>query len=118
MGNKLGVLTLSVILACCSSTIDNRNISIVFFRDGQKNIAMLSPDEQLIEEEQVNSTTVYKDKLGRWETSAEIVLLQSNDGSQLVQDVVTKSTYWKYRNESGEYVTKDLLPELEKYNPK
>lgn len=113
MGKTLGVSLLVVaLLVGCSKTTNNHNVFVVFYKDGQKNIAQVCPDEKLVEEERVNSNTVYKDKLGRWEqeiVKEDTILLQSGDGSILVQNSETKDVYWKYKNDAGEYVTEDQL---------
>lgn len=109
MGKTLGVSLLVVaLLASCSKTTDNHNIFVTFYKDGQKNIAQISPNDQLIEEEQVYSHVIYKDKLDRWQFSSEKVLSRYDDGSLIVQDTITGNTFLKYKNDAGVYVTEDF----------
>lgn len=121
MGKTLGVLLLVVaLLMGCSNTPDNHNISIVFYKDGQKNVAQISPDDQLIEEEKVNSKTVYKDKLGRWEQiKPDNVVIDYENGEMIVEDGTSGKLVWVYKNQFGRTVKVDFCKyqqDLSKYS--
>lgn len=109
MGKTLGISILVVaLLIGCSKTTDNHNISVVFYKDGQKNVAQISPDEQLTEEEWTGSNAIYKDKLERWvHVNPDKIITDYGNGEMIVEDGVTGKLMWVCKNQSGQTVKVD-----------
>ncbi|MBP7732138.1 MAG: hypothetical protein KA140_00010 [Caldisericia bacterium] len=110
MGKTLGVSLLIVaLLAGCSKTTDNHNISITFYKNGEQQIVEVEPGDQLIDESVENKETVYKDKLERWQqTKKNKIILEKDDGSYLYQDGQTGNYFWKTKDRGGNDVIENL----------
>lgn len=113
MGKTLLVFIGFIFLVSCSSTIDNHNISMTYYQNGEQKILSLKPDDEFIEEADVNGEKIYTDKLGRWtQTKPDKVLYEDADGRQLVEDGATGKTVWKIHDLQGNVKIEDFYASI------
>jgi hypothetical protein len=78
---KIWVAALSIVMLIGCTKVDNHNISMTFYKDGQQKQVEIEPDDQLIEETAQSGETTYKDKLERWQ-QVDKVPIQYQDFGQ------------------------------------
>lgn len=113
MGKIWIVLACLTFLISCSKTIDNHNISMTYYQNGEQKILSLKPDDEFIEETNVNGEKIYTDKLGRWtQIRPDKVLFEDADGRQLVEDGATGKTVWKTHDLQGRVTIEDFYASI------
>jgi len=113
MGKIWVVLLGFIFLVSCSKTIDNHNISMAYYQNGEQKIQNLKPNDELIDESEKDGEKVFTDKLGRWTpTRPNRVLYEDADGRQLVEDGQTGKTVWKSYDMQGKVTVTDFYASM------